>query len=187
MGGAADYRNGYGKPRRPAMSSGTITVRRPRAWGLGERFESRVLPLFLRRTREVRALLPELHLHGPGGRGLRACIEGPVGRGGVVELFIQTLKEQYLYLHDFESLEEARHEISQFFECYNHGWLLERHSYRTPAPARQELTRKAASLGRSVFENSEPVQVRWTARPRVTVGGSRDGVDLRSGRTQLSY
>ena len=48
----AGYRNGYGKPRRLAMSSGTITVRRPRVRGLEERFESRVLPLFLRRTHE---------------------------------------------------------------------------------------------------------------------------------------
>ena len=33
----AGYRNGYGKPRRLAMSSGTITVRRPRVRGLEER------------------------------------------------------------------------------------------------------------------------------------------------------
>ena len=54
MDAVAGYRNGYGKPRRLAMSSGTITVRRPRVRGLEERFESRVLPLFLRR-------LPILH------------------------------------------------------------------------------------------------------------------------------
>ena len=53
----AGYRNGYGKPRRLAMSSGTIKLRRPRVRGLEERFESRVLPLFansrtLRRRRE---------------------------------------------------------------------------------------------------------------------------------------
>ena len=54
------YRNGYGKLRRLSMSSGTITVRRPRVRGLEERFESRVLPLFARRTKEVGALLPEL-------------------------------------------------------------------------------------------------------------------------------
>ncbi len=63
---------------------------------------------------------------------------------GVAERFIRTLKEECLYLHDFESLEEARHEIGQFIESYNHGWLLERHAYRTPAQAREELTRKAA-------------------------------------------
>ena len=52
---APGYRNGYGKARRLSMSSGTITVRRPRVRGLEERFESRVLPLFARRT----AFLPE--------------------------------------------------------------------------------------------------------------------------------
>ena len=46
------------------MSSGTITLRRPRVRGIEERFESRVLPLFARRTKELGALLPELYLHG---------------------------------------------------------------------------------------------------------------------------
>ena len=62
--GPVVYRNGYGKPRRLSMSSGTIAVRRPRVRGLEERFESRVLPLFKRRTREVGELLPQLYLHG---------------------------------------------------------------------------------------------------------------------------
>ena len=53
---AEGYRNGYGKPRRLAMSSGTITLRRPRVRGVEERFESRVLPLFARRTKELGAL-----------------------------------------------------------------------------------------------------------------------------------
>ena len=35
---AEGYRNGYGKPRRLAMSSGTITLRRPRVRGVEERF-----------------------------------------------------------------------------------------------------------------------------------------------------
>ena len=61
---AEGYRNGYGKPRRLAMSSGTITLRRPRVRGVEERFESRVLPLFARRTKELGALLPDLYLHG---------------------------------------------------------------------------------------------------------------------------
>ena len=54
---APGYRNGYGKARRLSTSSGTITVRRPRVRGLEERFESRVLPLFARRTKEVGAAL----------------------------------------------------------------------------------------------------------------------------------
>ncbi len=58
------YRNGYGKERRLTLSSGTIKLRRPRVRDLEERFESRVLPLFAKRTREVRDLIPEL-----SGRG----------------------------------------------------------------------------------------------------------------------
>ena len=38
----AGYRNGHGKPRRLTMSSGTITLRRPRVRGLEQRFESRL-------------------------------------------------------------------------------------------------------------------------------------------------
>lgn len=58
------YRNGHGKPRRLSMSGGTITVRRPRMRRLAERFKSRLLPMFKRRTREVGELLPQLYLHG---------------------------------------------------------------------------------------------------------------------------
>ncbi len=46
------------------MTGGTITLRRPRVRNLDERFESRVLPLFARRTREVSELIPELSLQG---------------------------------------------------------------------------------------------------------------------------
>ena len=54
------YGNGYGKPRHLTLSSGTIQVRRPRVRDLEEHFESRVLPLFAKRTRQVRELIPEL-------------------------------------------------------------------------------------------------------------------------------
>jgi transposase-like protein len=57
-------RSGHGKSRRLSLRSGTITVRRPRVGGLSERFASRVLPLFKRRTQEGGPLLPELYLHG---------------------------------------------------------------------------------------------------------------------------
>ena len=63
---------------------------------------------------------------------------------GVAERFMRTLKEECLYLHDFESLEEARVEIGAFIERYNRGWLIERHGHKTPAEVRQQLTRMAA-------------------------------------------
>ena len=61
---APGYRNGYGKPRRLTLTSGTITVRRLRVRDLNERFVSRVLPLFKRQTKEVGELLPQLYLRG---------------------------------------------------------------------------------------------------------------------------
>jgi len=58
------YRNGYGKERKLTLGCGTITVRRPRVRGLLERFESRILPLFARRSKGVSKLIPRLYLHG---------------------------------------------------------------------------------------------------------------------------
>ena len=51
--GVLGYRNGYGKPRKLSLQGGTITIRRPRVRGTEERFKSKVLPLFKRRTKEV--------------------------------------------------------------------------------------------------------------------------------------
>jgi transposase-like protein len=75
------YRNGHGKPRRVTLSSGTVTVRRPRVRGLTERFASRVLPLFKRRTQEVGRLLPELYLHGLAEGDFDLALRGLLGEG----------------------------------------------------------------------------------------------------------
>jgi transposase-like protein len=75
------YRNGYGKPRQLALSNGTVTVRRPRVRGLEERFESRVLPLFKRRTQEVGELLPRLYLHGLALGDFELALRGLLGEG----------------------------------------------------------------------------------------------------------
>jgi putative transposase len=58
---------------------------------------------------------------------------------GVIERFIRTLKEQCIWLHRFESLDEARGIMGAFIERYNHQWLIERLDHRTPAVARREL------------------------------------------------
>src|SRR3989441_1585342 len=78
---AAGYRNGFGKPRRVSLSSGTLTVRRPRVRGLTERFESRLLPAFKRRTEEVGRLLPELYLHGLAHGDFDLALRGLLGDG----------------------------------------------------------------------------------------------------------
>jgi transposase-like protein len=77
----AGYRNGYGQPRRLSLTNGTITLRRPRVRGLNERFESRLLPAFKRRTEEVGQLLPELYLHGLAQGDFDLALRGLLGEG----------------------------------------------------------------------------------------------------------
>lgn len=77
----AVYRNGHGKPRRLSMMGGTVEVRRPRVRGLEERFESVILPLFRRRTREVGELLPQLYLHGLAQGDFELALRGLLGEG----------------------------------------------------------------------------------------------------------
>lgn len=79
--GARGSRNGHGKPRRLSLKSGTITVRRPRVRDVEERFESRVLPLFSRRTKEVGEMLPELYLHGLAQGDFELALRGLLGAG----------------------------------------------------------------------------------------------------------
>ena len=74
------YRNGYGKERNLALMSGTITIRRPRLRG-AEGFESKVLPLFVRRSKEVGDLLPELYLHGLAKGDFDLAMRGLLGEG----------------------------------------------------------------------------------------------------------
>jgi len=76
---AEGYRNGFGTPRRLSLSLGTITIQRPRVRGLAERFESRVLPLFKRRTTTVSELLPTLYLHGLAAGDFDLALRGLLG------------------------------------------------------------------------------------------------------------
>ena len=62
--------------------SATITLRRPRVRGLSERFESRLLPLFKRRTEEVGAAARrELYLHGLAQGDFDLALRGLLGDG----------------------------------------------------------------------------------------------------------
>jgi len=58
---------------------------------------------------------------------------------GCAEKFIQTLKEQVLWIERFDTFEELRAAVRKFTLTYNHEWLLERHNYRTPIEARTHL------------------------------------------------
>jgi putative transposase len=90
------YRNGYGKERKLTLGCGTITVRRPRVRGLEGRFESQVLPLFSRRTREVNQLLPELYLHGLALGDFDLALRGLLGKDAPISSgTVARLKEKW--------------------------------------------------------------------------------------------
>lgn len=90
------YRNGYGKPRKLTLTCGTITVRRPRVRGLAERFVSRILPLFKRRTKQVGELLPQLYLHGLALGDFELALRGLLGEGAPLSAAsLQRLKAQW--------------------------------------------------------------------------------------------
>jgi transposase-like protein len=97
------YRNGYGKSRKLTTPMGTIGLRRPRVRGLGEgeKFESKVLPLFVRRTTEVDSALLDLYLHGLSEGDFDLAMRGLLGEGaplsaGVLERLKLKWQEEYL-------------------------------------------------------------------------------------------
>jgi putative transposase len=94
--GVPGYRNGYGKPRKLTTPVGTVTLRRPRVRGLEERFVSRILPLFARRTKEVGELLPELYLHGLAEGDFDLALRGLLGEEAPLSAStVARLKEQW--------------------------------------------------------------------------------------------
>src|SRR5271169_1362949 len=90
------YRNGHGKPKKFALMNGTITVRRPRVRGTEEQFESKIMPYFKRRSREVGQLLPELYLHGLAEGDFELALRGLLGEGAPLSASsIQRLKARW--------------------------------------------------------------------------------------------
>jgi transposase-like protein len=75
------YWNGHGRERKFAVMNGTITVRRPRVRGTEDRFESRIIPFFKRRSKGVGQLLPELYLHGLAKGDFEMALRGLLGDG----------------------------------------------------------------------------------------------------------
>lgn len=96
LDGAHGYRNGYGKPRRLTLSSGTIQLRRPRVRNVEERFESRVLPLFARKSKKVADLIPELYLHGLAEGDFDLALRGLLGEEAPISAStVARLKEKW--------------------------------------------------------------------------------------------
>jgi len=90
------YRNGYGRERKLTLGCGTITLHRPRVRGLEERFKSRILPLFARRTRGVNQLIPHLYLHGLAQGDFDLALRGLLGEEAPISAStVARLKESW--------------------------------------------------------------------------------------------
>ena len=79
--GTTGYRNGHGKPKQFTVMNGTIRIRRPRVRGTEDPFESKIIPFFKRRSKEVDRLLPELYLHGLAKGDFEMALRGLLGEG----------------------------------------------------------------------------------------------------------
>jgi putative transposase len=67
-------------------------------------------------------------------------VREPEGNG-VAERFIRTLKENFLWVHTFDTIEELRRALVEFARHYNQAWLVARHGHRTPAQVRADQRR----------------------------------------------
>jgi transposase InsO family protein len=65
-------------------------------------------------------------------------VREPEGNG-VAERFIRTLKENFLWVRSFETIEELREALLEFKRTYNEQWMLEKYDYRSPAQVRRDL------------------------------------------------
>jgi putative transposase len=77
-----------------------------------------------------------------GAESSPSFVHEPEGNG-VAERFIRTLKENFLWVHTFGTIEELRCALQDFIAHYNATWLVARHGYRTPNQIRAEQRRLA--------------------------------------------
>jgi putative transposase len=90
------YRNGHGRGRRLTLGCGTVKIRRPRVRGLEGRFQSRVLPLFVRRSKGISELIPQLYLHGLALGDFDLALKGLLGEEAPVSAnTVARLKERW--------------------------------------------------------------------------------------------
>ena len=70
-------------------------------------------------------------------------VRAPEGNG-CAERFIRTLKENLLWVHTFDTVEELRQALLAFRETYNSTWLIQRHGFRPPEAIRANQLPPAA-------------------------------------------
>lgn len=67
-----------------------------------------------------------------------AFVRQPEGNG-CIERFFRTLKEQLLWVRDFQNLDELQTAVAEFRHRYNNNWIIGRLGYRTPAQTRRDF------------------------------------------------
>ena len=78
----------------------TVEVCRPRVRDVEERFESRVLPLFARRTKEAAELVVQLYLHGLAEGDFELALRGLLGDGAPLsKSTVRRLRERWVAEH----------------------------------------------------------------------------------------
>ena len=75
-----------------------------------------------------------------GIEGSPSFVRQPEG-DGAAERFIRTLKENFLWVHTFDTIEDLRRALRDFVVHYNATWLVARHGYRTPNQIRADQRR----------------------------------------------
>jgi len=102
-GRAPVVRNGYGQLRQVTIGTGTMKVRAPRVRdrrgaGAGERFSSRILPRYARRSPKVGEVLPVLYLRGFSTGDFQPALESLLGKdaSGLSPTNIVRLKKTWM-------------------------------------------------------------------------------------------
>lgn len=92
-------KNGRSKSRKITVGSGTIDVQAPRVNDkrTGKKFESKILPPYLRKSPNVESILPILYLKGLSGNAFKEGLEELLGAdvGGLSSSSISLLKKQW--------------------------------------------------------------------------------------------
>ena len=57
---------------------------------------------------------------------------------GIAERFVRILKDNLLWVRNFNTVEELRLALLAFKEVYNQQWRISRHGYRSPAQVREQ-------------------------------------------------
>jgi len=56
---------------------------------------------------------------------------------GCIERFFRTLKENLLWIQEFEDIDHLNQALQEFKHLYNTQWLIARHNYKTPSQVRE--------------------------------------------------